>query len=110
MTENELASIIVDAAFKIHTTLGPGLFESVYERVLAYELEKRGLRVRRQQPIAIIYDSLEFEEGFKADLMVEDKVIVELKSIEAIAPTHKKQLITYLRLADKRLACSLTST
>jgi GxxExxY protein len=103
MTENEIAKIIVDAAFKIHTTLGPGLFESVYERVLAYELEKRGLRVRRQQPISIIYDSLEFEEGFKADLMVEDKVIVELKSIEAVAPVHKKQLITYLRLADKRL-------
>src|SRR5215831_12455383 len=103
MTENEIAKIIVDAAFKIHTTLGPGLFESVYERVLAYELEKRGLHVVRQQPISIIYDSLVFEEGFKADLMVEDKVIVELKSIEAVAPVHKKQLITYLRLADKRL-------
>jgi GxxExxY protein len=103
MTENEIATLIVDAAFKIHTTLGPGLFESVYERVLAYELEKRGLRVRRQQPINIVYDSIEFEEGFKADLMVEDKVIVELKSIEAVAPVHKKQLITYLRLADKRL-------
>jgi len=103
MSENEIAKIIVDAAFKIHTTLGPGLFESVYETVLAYELEKRGLRVSRQQPIAIVYDSLEFEEGFKADLMVEDKVIVELKAIEAIRPVHKKQLITYLRLANKRL-------
>jgi GxxExxY protein len=103
MTENDIAKIIVDAAFKIHTTLGPGLFESVYEKVLAYKLEKRGLRVRRQQPIPIVYDSLIFEEGFKADLLVEDKVIVELKSIEAIAPVHKKQLITHLRLADKRL-------
>jgi GxxExxY protein len=103
MNENEIAKIIVDSAFKIHTTLGPGLFESVYERVLAYELEKRGLRVRRQQPITIIYDSIEFEEGFKADLIVEDKVIVELKSIETVRPVHKKQVITYLRLADKRL-------
>jgi GxxExxY protein len=103
VTENEIAKIIVDAAFKVHTTLGPGLFESVYETVLAYELEKRGLRVKRQQPVRIVYDSLEFEEGFKADLMVEDKVIVELKAVETVHPVHKKQLITYLRLADKRL-------
>jgi len=103
MSENEIARIIVDAAFKVHTTLGPGLFESVYEAVLAHELKKRGLRVNRQQPIAVVYDSLQFEEGFKADLMVEDKVIVELKSVETIHPVHKKQLITHLRLADKRL-------
>jgi GxxExxY protein len=103
MTENEIAKIIVDAAFKVHTTLGPGLFESVYQRVLAYEVRKRGLHVSEQVPIPIVYDSLEFEEGFKADLLVEEKVIVELKSIEAIAAVHKKQLITYLRLGNRRL-------
>jgi GxxExxY protein len=103
MTENEIAKIVVDAAFKIHTALGPGLFESVYEAVLAYELRKRGLHVDRQHPVAIVYDAQVFEEGFKADLMVEAKVIVELKSIEVVHPVHKKQLITYLRLADKRL-------
>jgi GxxExxY protein len=103
VTENEIARQIVDAAFKIHQALGPGLFESVYETVLAYELEKRGMRVKRQQPIPVVYESVHLEEGFRADLLVEDRVIVELKSIEAVAPVHKKQVLTYLRLADKRL-------
>ncbi len=103
MTENEIAKEIVDAAYKIHTTFGPGLLESVYEAVLAYELERRGLRVLRQHPIPIIWESVHLQEGFRADLIVEDKVIVELKSIEEIAPVHKKQLLTYLRLANKRL-------
>jgi GxxExxY protein len=103
MTENEIAREIVDAAFKIHTKLGPGLLESVYERVLVYELTKRGFAVLKQHPIPVIYEELEFEEGFRADLIVEGKVIVELKSIEKVAPVHKKQLQTYLRLADKRL-------
>jgi len=89
---------------------GPGLFESVYKDVLAYELEKRGLHVVRQQPVRIVYDSLEFEEGFKADLMVEDKVIVELKAIEAVHPVHKKQLITYLRSPTNAWASSSIST
>ena len=103
MTENEIAKEIVDAAFKIHTSLGPGLLESVYESVLAYELGKRGMRVERQQPLPVIYEKVRLEEGFRADLVVSDKVIVELKSVEEIAPVHKKQLLTYLRLADKRL-------
>ncbi len=103
MTENEIAKEIVDVAYKIHTKLGPGLFESVYEAVLTYELEKRGLRVVRQQPIAVIYDGIRLEEGFRADLVVEDKVIIELKSVEATHPVHKKQLLTYLRLSNKRL-------
>lgn len=103
VTENEIAKVIVDAAYKIHTTLGPGLLESVYEQVLAHELEKRNLKVIRQLPIPIVYESVKLAEGFRADLMVENKVIVELKSVEIIAPVHKKQLITYLRLADKRL-------
>ena len=102
-TENEIAREIVDAAFHIHKTLGPGLLETVYEVVLARELEKRGLSVVRQQPVPIVFGDLKFDEGFRADLIVEGKVIVELKSVEQIAPVHKKQLLTYLRLADKRL-------
>ena len=103
MTENEIAKIIVDTAFHIHKSLGPGLLESVYDTVLAYELKKRGLKVKRQVPVAIVYDAIKFDEGFRADLIVEEKVIVELKSVENIVPVHKKQLLTYLRLADKRL-------
>ena len=103
MHENEISGIIVDAAFKIHTTLGPGLLESVYEAVLAYELRKRGLEVDAQQSVPIRYDDVYFDEGFRLDLLVEDKVIVEIKSIEEVAPIHKKQLLTYLRLKDKRL-------
>ena len=103
MTENEIATQVVDAAFHIHKRLGPGLLESVYEAVLAYELTKRGLKTIRQAAVPIIYDSLEFEEGFRADVVVEDKVIVELKSVESVSKVHKKQLLTYLRLADKRL-------
>jgi GxxExxY protein len=103
MMENEVAKQIVDVAYRIHTTLGPGLLESVYEAVLAYELEARGLRVVRQQPIPIVYQGTRIEVGFKADLVVEDQVIVEIKSVEAVAPVHKKQLLTHLRLAAKRL-------
>jgi GxxExxY protein len=103
MSENEMAKHIVDAAFKIHTSLGPGLLESVYEAVLAYELEKRGFHVLRQQPVPVVWETVHLEEGFRADLIVGGKVIVELKSVENIAPVHKKKLLTYLRLADKRL-------
>ena len=103
MTENEIDKEAVDAAYQIHTRLGPGLFETVYEVILAHELKQRRLQVTRQQPIPIKYDSITFDEGFRADLIVENKVIVELKSIETISRVHKKQLLTYLRLADKRL-------
>jgi len=103
MTENEIAKIVVDTAYHIHRRLGPGLLESVYEVILAYALNTRGLKVERQVPVPIVFDGMKFDEGFKADLIVEDKVIVELKSVETIAPVHKKQLLTYLRLADKRL-------
>jgi GxxExxY protein len=103
MTENEIAKQIVDAAFKIHTTLGPGLFESVYETVMAQELANRGLKVVRQQPIPVVWEDIHLEAGFRADLIVEDKVIVEIKSVEVLAPVHKKQVLTYLRLADKKL-------
>lgn len=107
MTENEIAKIVIDAAFRIHQRLGPGLLESVYEIVLAYELRKRGLEVQRQSPIPIRYDDLVFEEGFRADLIVQNLVIVELKSIEDLAPVHSKQLLTQLRFADKRLGLLL---
>jgi GxxExxY protein len=103
MIENAISKAIVDGAFRVHNALGPGLLESVYEMVLAYELEKRGLRVVRQYPIPVVYDDVRIELGFRADMLVDDKVIVELKSIEAIAGVHKKQLLTHLRLADKRL-------
>ena len=103
MTENAVAKEIVDVAYRMHTVLGPGLFESVYEAVLASELQKRGLNLARQQPIPVVYEGTRFEMGFRADLVVEDKVIVEIKSVAEIAALHKKQLLTYLRLADKRL-------
>ena len=103
MTENEIATQIVDAAFKIHTTLGPGLFESVYETILAQELTNRRLAVVRQQPIPVVWENVHLDAGFRADLIVESKVIVEIKSIETIAPVHRKQLLTYLRLSGKRL-------
>ena len=100
---NEISGEIVDAAFKVHLQLGPGLLESVYERVLAYELRKRGLTVETQQAVPIRYDGVDFDEGFRLDLLVNYSVIVEVKSIEQIAPIHKKQLLKYLKLRDKRL-------
>ena len=103
MTENEIAKIVVDACIKIHTKLGPGLLESVYERVLAKELTKRGLSVARQVVVPIVWEGEVFDEGFRADLIINDLLIIELKSVEQIAKVHKKQLLTYLRLADKRL-------
>lgn len=103
MHENEIARIIVDSAFKIHTTLGPGLLESVYETVLAYELEGRGLNVRTQQPIPVIYEKVKLDLGFRADIIANDRVVVEVKSVEAVAPVHAKQLRTYLRLTDTKL-------
>jgi GxxExxY protein len=103
MDENSIATIVVDACYHIHTRLGPGLLESVYLRILEYELTKRGLRVRREVPIVFQYDGLEFEEGFRADLIVDGVVILELKSVEATAPVHKKQLLTYLKLSGLTL-------
>ena len=103
MGENAVAQQIVDAAFRVHTRLGPGLLESVYEAALAYELEKRGLSITRQQGIPVVYEAVRIHAGFFADLVVEDQVIVEIKAVETVAPVHKKQLLTYLKLADKRL-------
>jgi GxxExxY protein len=103
MNENSIARDIVDAAYRVHTTLGPGLLESVYEAALAYELEKRGLNVGRQQAVPAVYEEVHIHTAFYADLIVEDNVIVEIKAVETVAPVHKMQLLTYLKLADKRL-------
>jgi len=100
---NFLARIIVDSAYHLHNRLGPGLLESVYETILCHTLTKRGLTVDRQRLIPIRYDGHCFDEGFRADLVVNDKILVELKSVEKISPVHKKQLLTYLRLTDMRL-------
>jgi len=103
MHENDIAREIVDAAYKVHTALGPGLLESVYEASLAHELQKRGLPVNRQVPLPVIYEEVRLEEGFRADLVVGGKVMVELKSVDKIADVHKKQLLTYLKLSGIKL-------
>lgn len=103
MNENEVGKCIVDCAFQVHTQLGPGLLSSVYEIALAHEIRGRDLFAERQVGIPIAYDGLRFDIGFRADIIVEDLVILELKSVEAVRDVHKKQLLTYLRLADKRL-------
>ena len=103
MTENEIGKVILDFAIAVHKELGPGLLESVYEIVLAYELQQRGLRVNRQVPIPIRYKAMIFDEAFRADLVVEEKVIVELKSVERVSEAHKKQVQTYLRLTGCKL-------
>jgi GxxExxY protein len=97
---DDITGAIVDAAMKIHRELGPGLLESVYEAVLARALERRGFHVERKKVIRFEYDGMIFEEGFRTDLLVEDRVIVELKSVEKLAPVHSKQLLTYLRLMN----------
>jgi GxxExxY protein len=103
VTENEIAKQILDAAFLIHTKLGPGLLESVYEVILAYELQKRGLTAERQKPMPILYDKIRFDEAFRSDIVVNGKVIAELKSVEAVLPVHAKQLLTQLRLSGLKL-------
>ena len=103
MTENELSKLIVNAAYEIHCELGPGLLESVYEEILAFELQKLDLKVIKQKPIPVYWQGFKLEMGFRADLLVEDKVIVELKSVEEIKPVHPKQLLTYLKVTGLKL-------
>ncbi|MEY4180386.1 MAG: hypothetical protein RLY70_3960 [Planctomycetota bacterium] len=103
MHENEIGTLIVDCAVHLHQDLGPGLLETVYEMTLAAKLRRRGLSVERQVPVPIEYEGQTFDEGFRADLIVEGKVIVELKSVEKIHPAHKKQVLTYLRLTGMKL-------
>ena len=103
MTENQIGTIVIEAAIAVHRALGPGLLETVYEVVLARELADRGLKVDRQVPVAITYKGIRFEEGFRADLIVEGKVILELKSVERVTAAHRKQVQTYLRLTGCKL-------
>lgn len=103
MTENELGTIIVESAVAVHRELGPGLLESVYEVALTYELRARGLKAERQVPIPIKYKGIKFDEGFRADIFVEDRVIAELKSAEKVTAAHKKQIQTHVRLAERKL-------
>jgi GxxExxY protein len=107
LAENDVARVVVDVAVHVHRTLGPGLLESVYEVVLAFELGRRGLRVARQVPIDVVYEGLRINGGFRADLIVERSVLVELKSVQRTAPVHKKQTLTYVRLANLRLGLLL---
>ncbi|MDD5370571.1 MAG: GxxExxY protein [Anaerolineaceae bacterium] len=102
-SENEIGTISIESAITVHRELGPGLLESVYEVVLAHELGQRGLRVERQVPITIAYQGIQFEDAFRADLLVEGKVIIELKSLEQMNLAHRKQIQTYLRLTDLKL-------
>ncbi len=103
MTENEVGKIIVDSAIAVHRELGPGLLETVYEVVLAYELRQRGLSVEHQIPISVHYKGMAFDVAFRADLIVEKMVIVELKSVEQVSQAHKKQVQTYMRLTGCKL-------
>ena len=103
MTENEISRIVVDISYKIHTKLGPGLLESVYEAILYHELTKRDLNVDRQKPLPVIWDEVFLDIGFRADLIIEDKVIIEIKSVEQIANVHPKQLLTYLKVTGMKL-------
>ena len=103
MTHNDIARAVVDTAMRIHKAYGPGLLESVYQAILAYELRKQGFHVTVEVPIPVVWDEVQLEVGFRADLVVNSMVIVELKSVEVLAPVHAKILLTYLRIADKRL-------
>ncbi|MHC4269013.1 MAG: GxxExxY protein [Planctomycetota bacterium] len=103
MTENEIEKIVVNTAITIHKALGSGIYEIVYEVVLTHELKKQGLNVERQVPVSIEYDGTKFDEGFRADIIIESKVILELKSVESVTKVHKKQVLTYLRLTGCKL-------
>ncbi|WP_445715268.1 GxxExxY protein [Flavobacterium sp.] len=103
MSENEISKIIVDISYKIHTQLGPGLLESVYETILDYELTSRGLKVERQKSLPVIWNDTKMDIGFRADLIVENKVIIEVKSVEQIALVHPKQVLTYLKITGLKL-------
>lgn len=103
MTENEISSIVVDVCYRIHVKLGPGLLESVYEAILYHELVKRGLNVERQKPLPVIWDGIALDIGFRADLIAENKVLLEIKSVEQIIEIHGKQVLTYLKITKMKL-------
>jgi len=103
MTENEISKIIVDVSYQIHTELGPGLLENVYEEILYYELTKKGLFVERQKSLPVIWKDVKLSIGYRADLIVENKVLIEVKSVEEVAPVHPKQVLTYLKISNLKL-------
>lgn len=103
MHENEIGTIVVDSAIRVHRALGPGLLESVYQIVLGWELKKSGLEIESEVLVPIVYRGVTFDQGFRADIIVNDKVVLELKSVERVTPAHKKQIHTYLRLTGKKL-------
>ena len=103
MTENEIGTVVIESAIAVHRELGPGLLETVYEVVLSRELQDRGLTLDRQVPVPIEYKGIRFDEGFRADIIVANKVILELKSVERVTAAHKKQVQTYLRLTGCKL-------
>lgn len=103
MTENELSRIVFDCALKVHQSLGPGLLESAYEKCLFYELKKIGLRVEKQKPLPLIYEEVKLDVGYRIDIIVENKLIIEIKSVEALNDVHFAQLLTYLKLTNCKL-------
>jgi GxxExxY protein len=103
MTENEISKIVVDTCFKLHNQYGPGLFEVVYEEIFCYEWNKTGIPFKKQHPIPLVHEEIKMDAGFRGDIIIDDKVIVELKSIEALAPVHYKQVQTYLKLTNCKL-------
>ena len=103
MKENEISAIVVDVCYRIHVKLGPGLLESVYEAILYYELTQRGLNIERQKPMPVIWNGVKLDIGFRADLIVENKVILDIKSVEQITEVHGKQVLTYLKITKMKL-------
>lgn len=103
MTENEIGTLFVDCAYKVHNSLGPGLLESSYEACLLYELKMRGLHVKSQAPLPLIYNDVKLEIGYRLDIIINSKVIIEIKSVEALNNVHYAQIITYLKLSDCKL-------
>jgi GxxExxY protein len=103
MTENEISGLVIDLCFKIHKQYGPGLFESVYEEIFCYEWDKNKIPYRRQWPVPLIHENIKLEAGFRADLIIDNKVLVEFKSVELLAEVHHKQVLTYLKLTGLKL-------
>lgn len=103
MTENEISKIVFDAALKVHQTLGPGLLESAYEECLYFELKKSGLHIEKQKPLPLIYDEIHLETGYRVDLIIEHKLIVEIKAVESLNDIHLAQILTYLKLSNCKL-------
>lgn len=103
ISENDISKLVVDLCFRIHKQYGPGLFESVYEEIFCYEWEKTGIPFLRQHPVPLIHETVKMDIGFRADVIIDNKVVVELKSIEALAPVHYKQVVTYLKLTNCKL-------